>query len=390
MTGKADLRGVIVLEDVDVEEELCCVPRTTCLDLSAVEGSGSPCEALVPSALWVELRWYERLACWLLAEERRGEASPISGYLGYMPRPESFADSPLAWSDEELAELSYPPVVVSIREQASELASLHAALVGGRGGPLASTVSLDELRWAMQLVLSRAFTSTIATPLELERRRPPPPPPPPSPTDILMRGLPLVGQMFQAPPPPPPPPALGDGLEMAMMPMLDAFNHASRASTQCAYDGERNAFVMTATSPLKSGEQAFISYGDKSNDELLQLFGFVEEVNPFDSFLAIGPPRPRPKAGPVAHHLSRRALRPERRPPCPNPQASPIALAPTPKRHPPRADARAQGSTTSWWRRASASSRPRRRSRAASGASRRRAWAAPSSASCARRAPTRR
>ena len=34
--------------------------------------------------------------------------------------------------------------------------------------------------------------------------------------------------------------------------------------------------------------QAFISYGDKSNDELLQLFGFVEESNPHDVFLSIG------------------------------------------------------------------------------------------------------
>jgi len=73
-----------------------------------------------------------------------------------------------------------------------------------------------------------------------------------------------------------------------MMPMLDAFNHASRAATQCSYDGERNAFVMKATAALQRGEQAFISYGDKSNDELLQLFGFVEEGNPFDVFLSIG------------------------------------------------------------------------------------------------------
>ena len=290
--GREDLRGVVVLEDVKEGEELCCVPRTSCLDLSAVEGSGSPCEAFVPTSLWVTLRWYERLACWLLAEERRGQESPIVGYLGYLPRPESFANAPLVWTDDELAELCYPPVVVAVREQASELRALHAALVGGRGGPLASTVTLYELRWAMQLVLSRAFTSTIATPAELARRRPPPPPPPPSPSQVAARmwfgGLPVVGKMFLEPPPPPPPPPLGDGLEMAMMPMLDAFNHASRAATQCSYDGERNAFVMKATAALQRGEQAFISYGDKSNDELLQLFGFVEEGNPFDVFLSIG------------------------------------------------------------------------------------------------------
>ena len=30
------------------------------------------------------------------------------------------------------------------------------------------------------------------------------------------------------------------------------------------------------------------SYGKKSNDELLQLFGFVEPDNPHDAFLSIG------------------------------------------------------------------------------------------------------
>merc|ERR1719201_2363783 len=70
--------------------------------------------------------------------------------------------------------------------------------------------------------------------------------------------------------------------------MLDAFNHSSRASIEAAFDGEQNSFVLQATEPLRKGEEAFISYGDKSNDELLQLFGFVEESNPHDVFLSIG------------------------------------------------------------------------------------------------------
>jgi len=292
VTGKGDLRGVVLLDSVVPGEELCCVPRTACLDLSAVDGAGSPCESLVPSELWVELRWYERLACWLLAEQRRGDASPVWGYMGYLPRPAAFVDWPLSWSDEELAALSYPPVAVSIREQDAELSSLHAALVGRQGGPLGRSVGLEELRWAQQLVLSRAFTSTIATPRDLAKRRPPPPPPPPSPTAVAAKmwfgGIPLIGQAFQDAPPPPPPPNLGEGLDMAMMPMLDTFNHASNAETTCAYDGERNAFVLTTNAPLQKGQEATLSYGPKSNDELLQLFGFVEANNPHDAFLSIG------------------------------------------------------------------------------------------------------
>jgi len=291
VTGTADLRGVTVLEDIAVDEELCCVPRTSCLDLSAIEGSGSPCETMVPSPLWGTLRWYERLACWLLAEQRRGEVSPVSGYMGYLPGPEQFDDAPLEWSDEELSLLSYPPVAASIREQQQELEALHADLRQA-GGALAGGVSLEELRWAQQLVLSRAFTSTILTPQELAKRAPPPPPPPITPAVVLARTwfgtLPVVGDLVNEKPPPPPPPPLGDGLDMAMMPMLDAFNHRSGASNTCAYDGKRNAFVLTANAPLQAGQEAFLSYGAKSNDELLQLFGFVEPENPYDNFLSIG------------------------------------------------------------------------------------------------------
>lgn len=289
VTGVADLRGVTLLDNIEVGEELCCVPRTSCLDLSAVEGAGSPCEQMVPTPLWVGLRWYERLGCWLLHEKRRGAASHVSGYMGYLPSPDQFDDSPLEWSDEEIAVLSYPPLAVAIREQREEIQALYQAL-RTRGGPMASTVSEDELRWALQLVLSRAFTSSIKKPSEVNVA--PPPPPPNDPTSVAARmwlgQLPVVGSMIMGPPPPPPPPPLGDGLEMAMMPMLDAFNHRSSAQNDCAYDGKRNAFVLTARAPLRKGSEAFLSYGKKSNDELLQLFGFVEESNPHDAFLSIG------------------------------------------------------------------------------------------------------
>ena len=43
---------------------------------------------------------------------------------------------------------------------------------------------------------------------------------------------------------------------------------------------QANAFVLTAGAPLRRGEEAYISYGDKGNDALLQLFGFVEAFSP--------------------------------------------------------------------------------------------------------------
>ena len=294
ITGVAELRGVMALEPIAKGEEVCVVPRTACLDLAAVEGGASPCPTLLPTELWNELRWFERLGCWLIAEGRRGAASPVSGYMGYLPKPSTFLDAPLEWTERELTELAYPPLQAAIAEQRVELDALLGRL-RAEGGPQAASVSLGELRWAQQLVLSRAFCSSIATPKEEAKRAaaaaPPPPPPPASPAVTTAKmwfgGLPGVNKLLSGQPPPPAP-AAGDGLEMAMMPMLDAFNHASSAQTVCSYDGERNAFVLTSTTRLAKGEEATISYGDKSNDELLQLYGFVERDNPHDTFLSIG------------------------------------------------------------------------------------------------------
>jgi hypothetical protein len=90
-------------------------------------------------------------------------------------------------------------------------------------------------------------------------------------------------------------------MAMALMPMLDSLNHASSASVACMYDEETDSFVLSTSQPLARGEQAMLSYGDKGNDELLQLFGFVEGPNPHDRFIAIGPnssPNPNPNPNP--------------------------------------------------------------------------------------------
>ena len=55
---------------------------------------------------------------------------------------------------------------------------------------------------------------------------------------------------------------------------------ASRGSSHRLRLRQANAFVLTAGAPLRRGEEAYISYGEKGNDALLQLFGFVEAFSP--------------------------------------------------------------------------------------------------------------
>ena len=47
----------------------------------------------------------------------------------------------------------------------------------------------------------------------------------------------------------------------------------------------RSAIVATAGKSFQEGEQVFISYGNQTNDRLLQFYGFVEGDNPNDTFV---------------------------------------------------------------------------------------------------------
>ena len=130
-----------------------------------------------------------------------------------------------------------------MREQRDALAGL-LELLHSKGGPEAREVRLEDLYWAEQNVLSRAFSSEVKqgeTPATMGERRTAPSPPPLG-SDFMR----AASRFFPAEPPPPPP------LAMAMLPMLDALNHQSGARTGCAFDFGKNAFVLSAQASLTS------------------------------------------------------------------------------------------------------------------------------------------
>jgi len=71
-----------------------------------------------------------------------------------------------------------------------------------------------------------------------------------------------------------------------LCPFIDMMNHASsRAATDVAYEYFTDKFaVVLDDTPVKQGEESKICYGPRSNDALLQYYGFIEESNPHDTF----------------------------------------------------------------------------------------------------------
>merc|ERR1719424_1967138 len=88
--------------------------------------------------------------------------------------------------------------------------------------------------------------------------------------------------------------ALSNGPAVALVPYADLINHSPFSTAYVnAQKGEKIAgglfgqeddtVVVFADRPFKKMEQFFISYGQKSNAELLLLYGFSLDRNPFNS-----------------------------------------------------------------------------------------------------------
>ncbi|CAL1356179.1 unnamed protein product [Linum trigynum] len=72
---------------------------------------------------------------------------------------------------------------------------------------------------------------------------------------------------------------------VALVPWADMLNHSCEVETFLDYDRSSQGVVFTTDRTYQPGEQVFISYGKKSNGELLLSYGFVprEGTNPSDS-----------------------------------------------------------------------------------------------------------
>ncbi|KAG8387172.1 hypothetical protein BUALT_Bualt03G0225700 [Buddleja alternifolia] len=75
------------------------------------------------------------------------------------------------------------------------------------------------------------------------------------------------------------------GGRVALVPWADMLNHSCEVETFLDYDKSSQGVVFTTDRAYQPGEQVFISYGKKSNGELLLSYGFVprEGTNPRDS-----------------------------------------------------------------------------------------------------------
>ena len=83
-------------------------------------------------------------------------------------------------------------------------------------------------------------------------------------------------------------PRLTRAKRYVLCPWIDFLNHDGKlGGSQVAYEYFSDAFAArldASAGPTRAGGQVLISYGDRSNDVLLQYYGFVEPDNPHEVY----------------------------------------------------------------------------------------------------------
>jgi hypothetical protein len=237
------------------------------------------------AALSVQLNYYDKVN----PNNARAGGTGMGPWMNALPRA---YDTPIHWSESSLMELQYRPTTEAValqrrlwREQYDALASASSVF--------ASRVSYDDFVWGCETARSRAFSGAYSGSAF--------DPVPYATVSALVAayvGL-GIGSLEQA--------ANGAAMvvcgtilkdfvlpkllkvqKYVICPLIDMANHAGTGATgTVSFEYFSDGFSLSATSEpgATRGSEMFIQYGPRSNDQLLQYYGFVERDNVHDVYI---------------------------------------------------------------------------------------------------------
>lgn len=247
VTNESSGRGLLARRDINEGDELLKIPLTLCLTKKSAR------KALGKDALPSEINEYLAIACQLIHERFvMGDKSFYKPYIDILPEVDE-VNPTFTWNDEDLSFLEGSPVVAATRSLQIKLRKEYDALLGGEGGLCErfpdrfprEHFTCENWIWAFTMLFSRA---------------------------IRLRNL-------------------RQGETLALVPYADLINHSpfSKAYIDAQESGDwlfksgEEEVILYADRGYRRMEQVFISYGQKSNADLLLLYGFAVERNPFNS-----------------------------------------------------------------------------------------------------------
>jgi hypothetical protein len=292
--GEASGLGLVASQTIPSGSVVTTVPSNIALTVEVPGGPDDPAvfDLCSDRKAFRKLPWFVQFSLYLykLDTIRKTKSSgpkeiSMEPWLDTLPR--SF-DTPIHWSKSSMADLQYEHMVTSVDRQTQAWKGFYLQLQSCSN---VSSMKWEDFLWGCECARSRAFSGAYtgsafnpaiyAFTLALV---------------TIYVGLNL-GTLEQA--------ANGAGLVLCasilrdfvlpklfktkkyvICPVIDMCNHRSvGASAQVAFEFFSDAYSLAADVQVNSGNEVFISYGSRSNDQLLQYYGFVEQDNPHDVYV---------------------------------------------------------------------------------------------------------
>jgi hypothetical protein len=247
LTNESSGRGLLARRGVNEGDELLVIPMDLCLTKKSAR------KALGKDALDKDINEYLAIACQLIHERYvLGDESSWKAYLDVLPEVDE-VNLTFTWSDEDLSFLEGSPVVPATRSLQAKLRREYEALLSLKGALCdkfpdrfpRDKFTFEAWEWAFTMLFSRA---------------------------IRLRNL-------------------REGETLAMVPYADLINHSpfsgayvdARETGDWLFKTGEEEVILYADRGYRKMEQIYISYGPKSNADLLLLYGFALERNPYNS-----------------------------------------------------------------------------------------------------------
>lgn len=247
ITNESSGRGLLARRSINDGDELLIIPIKLCLTKESAR------EALGKDALPSTINEFLAIACQLIHEKYvKGNQSFYKPYIDVLPEVDE-VNPTFTWSDEDLSFLKGSPVIAATQSMQMKLKREYDDLLGKEGALCdrfpdrfpREHFTYEAWEWAFTMLFSRA---------------------------IRLRNL-------------------KDGEALAMVPYADLINHSafSRAYIDARETGDwlfktgEEEVILYADRGYRKMEQIYISYGPKSNADLLLLYGFALERNPYNS-----------------------------------------------------------------------------------------------------------
>lgn len=247
-TNESTGRGLLARRDISEGDELLEIPIKMCMTkLSARKRFGQ-------DIIHDGLNEYLAIALHLIYEYCvvGKDASYYQAYMAVLPRMDE-VNPTFLWSEEDLEFLRGSPAIAATKSLQIKLRIEYDALLGGPDGLSSKYPELfpedvfthENWLWAFTQLFSRA---------------------------VRLR-------------------ATKDGEMLALVPYADLINHSpfsgayldAREIGSWIFKEDNEEVILYADRSYRKMEQVYISYGPKSNADLLLLYGFALERNPFNS-----------------------------------------------------------------------------------------------------------